>query len=145
MYIPYTYKNDSIYGSVMNIFGCVSVCCVLIVAIVRGQHFHVLPCPCGTYVMYLVQWQAGSVLQQNLTDSPNKECWYRGYQHSLFGLIIEFWPNHEKKTLNYTQNWNTKNRVYKAYKGLQKEKLPQYTHYLVQKQPQTVPWRTPGQ
>ena len=23
MYIPYTYKNDSIYGSVMNIFGCV--------------------------------------------------------------------------------------------------------------------------
>ena len=23
VYIPYTYKNDSIYGSVMNIFGCV--------------------------------------------------------------------------------------------------------------------------
>ena len=25
VYIPYTYKNDSIYGSVMNIFGCVAL------------------------------------------------------------------------------------------------------------------------
>ena len=29
VYIPYTYKNDSIYGSVLNIFGCVALDTIL--------------------------------------------------------------------------------------------------------------------